>query len=117
MWIQSTIHKKAEVYYRLKGPGSEYGRFHRDFLAWTFIMVVATLVEALKRAVWSITNGQWTWTKLRFTANIHSPQDSRFWVGSVKDQLYQAMKGNVTNSRLIPRPDEVDFISTGSPCL
>lgn len=51
-----------------------------------------------------------------YFANLHSPQDSKLWFGSVNDQLYQAMQGNVSNSKPIPRPGEVDFISAGSPC-
>jgi DNA (cytosine-5)-methyltransferase 1 len=51
-----------------------------------------------------------------YYANLQDPQDTHLYYGSVNDQLFQALQGNPKNSKLIPRPGEVGFISAGSPC-
>ena len=51
-----------------------------------------------------------------YFANLQDPQETKFYYGSVNDQLYQAIHGNIKNSDVVPRPGDVDFISAGSPC-
>ncbi|CZR57572.1 related to cytosine C5-DNA-methyltransferase [Phialocephala subalpina] len=51
-----------------------------------------------------------------YAANLRDPQRTKLYYGSVNDMLSQAMRGNPKDSKLIPAPGEVDFISAGSPC-
>ena len=51
-----------------------------------------------------------------YYANLEEPSATKFYYGSVNDQLYQALQGNPKNSKLVPKPGEVDFISAGNPC-
>ncbi|KAH6677212.1 hypothetical protein B0J14DRAFT_635947 [Halenospora varia] len=51
-----------------------------------------------------------------YNANLKTPGSTKLFYGSVNDLLLQAMEGNPKNSKLIPTPGEVEFISAGSPC-
>lgn len=51
-----------------------------------------------------------------YWANLEDTKSTKLFHGSVNDILAEALKGNPSQSELIPLPGDIDFISAGSPC-
>jgi site-specific DNA-cytosine methylase len=50
-----------------------------------------------------------------YTANFREPKPTKLFYGSVDDLLKQALRGNPSNSGLIPLPGDVEVRYAGSP--
>ncbi|KAF8250226.1 S-adenosyl-L-methionine-dependent methyltransferase [Wilcoxina mikolae CBS 423.85] len=51
-----------------------------------------------------------------YRANMKNLGDTKLYLGSINNYLQDAIRGKYSEEKGIPRRDQVDFISAGSPC-